>query len=292
MSLFQSAEQHIGKFIKRLNRGPRLVYVNKDTAVSTLPEDEKGVGSIILPTERDKKYDGEKVIGPALWDNFWEIIADTKYSDSEYGLKICKNKLGDERFIRFIRGQRRTIIPPNEDNYGDEYLTNIFFHTHPGATNGSRDYSFLPSGVDNGATMIYLNQGGMANVVNNEGITIMIHSGPLVGDQNHIDGSRFEAIWDNPLSARYENMEVIRKFVLENEDSQSKDAVFLFTVIDRVYKSRRIYLRVGRNRVENSGLSLDDLCFSDGLNSLIEKFHLNVPHEKNLSCALQELDKI
>jgi len=216
------------------------------------------------------------------WSDLAGMAAITDQWNSEYGFTVSQAADGATTlgFTRGIEGKatNRHQLDPSSRK--------IFFHSHPSKATKDGLYAPLVSDGDVTSTLSNDYGGGYLNVVSKHGITV------------HIDSQ--ESTDDTPKGWRVESGDLAGKMIAETQGfSESGDQImstlrdteepYLYSITASDVRNRKLlFAHIPWASLAHASVSLQDVCYGDGLIALLPLKHLQEGMPKNLYEAVQK----
>lgn len=236
------------------------------------------------------------------------LLSDKKHK--EYGIQLNRVRDGSEKAV-FSNGSDNSmrIVPPD----GFSNAEKVFFHSHPKDDESRNEKSVLamsPSFYaklydqymkgDFGKNFMQESVGGLVNVINSQGVTF------LVGQEEHSREAILTAKMrkkhgvENETSApiifiksgEHDGL-LIDDFSEEpaKSDHLGDDSHLAFTVrlpnLDRDFNM----LFVTYEKLSEMGITPGEMCYGNGVTTVVEKLGVNIAHSKNVYAALRDIVK-
>lgn len=228
----------------------------------------------------------------------------------EYGIRF--DQLADGKLFKlYVRGENNSIQLPAPGRG----IKSVFFHSHPSDNYAEREYPqehpiwFLPSGhfgkftswsgdLVNTRAMGANSKGGYLNVVTKNGVGLYV--GVRANDDSYflgrlrkkLGGENEKAglackIWTGDNAG--ETFADLRTFSPKDNKLLDETGVAVVSMLDYAAGQEHFFLCTTVQTLENTGISLKEVLFGEGLNKISDRFELEqFPLGKNLREVLEQ----
>lgn len=253
--------------------------------------------------ERVKIIEGQRIPSIHVLKSLASLCARTNW---EYGVQVYETSVGGQQYkeATYVRGERDSIREPEKPEGASK---GVFIHTHNNRRGlsinsllhlGKPSWYMLPSdaGFDNFFERLVTGKAGditahlfsrpfagYLNILSDYGVTL--HIG-VTGDSANDDlkDSQWEIIAGKQAGRVYETP---RKLWMDHKSTP--DSVMVWS--ERwPHSNSNFFLMLSWDRVSELTpvfTDLENLCFGDGVERVVQNLYLDVPHKKNLSDVAQ-----